>query len=268
MTLYRNGDGSLIRNGDGSLATSSDCCCVDTECPCCYYAITILRDAGDALTVRHSSPTCTIGADTTMSALQCGNETFVLTPGAEDGCTCYATFASDIDYYDTDPCFQQFYTEAGMAQICNYNPPGPGTGQEIHIGTMSFREVLTVSLCYDPCGTVSVVINHKVYCNFGVYIFDTPPPLVGPVTHTWVDVSTDLIFDSTWTWTDIDAPNCETDFDIGPPTSETLAGDYTKTWGTGFINCGGSSSFTVTIPGACSATGLTLIGGGTPCDCE
>lgn len=253
---------------DGVPAMST-CCCCSTECPCCYYGLTIKRDAGPTFAVRTSTAFCSLSADTIAYAHQCDDETFALTLDATppDGCTCYASFSSDSNNYSSEPCFQQYYTEAALDQVCNYNPPGPGTGQEIHYGTMSFREVFTLTFCYDPCGTATVSLNHKVYCNFGVYVFDSPPPLSGAITHTFVSVSTDLVLDSTWTWSGVTCPNCESLADLGAPTSETLAPDYTKTWGTAFTNCGGSSSFTVTIPGACEATGLELIGGGTPCEC-
>lgn len=252
----------------GGVPAMADACCCSTDCPCCYYAVQINRDAGSTFAVRQmTTGFCTLGPDTIAYPFQCDDETFVLVAGTSGGCTCYGSYSSDTNAYSSDPCAQQYYTESALDQICNYNPPGPGTGQEIHYGTMSFREVYTVTFCYDPCGTATVSINHKVYCNFGVYVFDSPPPILGPITHTFVSVSTDLVLDSTWTWTGVTCPNCESLADLGTPTSETLAPDYTKTWGTAFTNCGGSSSFTVTIPGACTATGLTLIGGGTPCDC-
>lgn len=253
----------------GGVPAMADACCCSTDCPCCYYAITIKRGSGATFAARIGTAFCTLSADTAIPAFQCDDETFALTLDVTppDGCTCYGTFDSDLDDYSSDPCLQQYYTESSLDQVCNYNPPGPGTGQEIHYGTMSFREVLTVSVCYDPCGTITVSVAHKVYCNFGVYVLDSPPPITGPITHTFVSISTDLVLDSTWTWTGVACPNCESLADLGAPTSETLAPDYTKTWGTAFTHCGGSSSFTLTIPGACSATGLEMIGGGTPCDC-
>jgi hypothetical protein len=250
----------------GGVPALADACCCSTSCPCCYYAITIKRGSGSTITVRQNNSFCTITSDFSLPAFQCGDETFVLTPGTSGGCTCYATYSSDTNEYSALPCLQQYYTESALDQVCNYNPPGPGTGVETHVGTMSFRDVFTVTLCYDPCGTVVATINHKVYCNFGVWVHDEPPAIVGPITDTWVDVSTDLVLDSTWTWNKA-APNCTADYDIGTPTSSTLASAYSKTWGTAYSNCGGSSSFTVSIPGACAATGLVLVGGGTPCAC-
>lgn len=265
----------MLSNGkllmvDGKLSTNLNCCCGDV-CPCCYYALTINRGAGSTFAVRvPTTGFCTISADTIANPFHCGVETFGLTLDTispPEGCVCYGEYNSDTNEYTADPCLQQYYTESALDQICNYNPPGPGTGVEIHYGTMSFREVITITACYDPCGTATVSINHKVYCQFGVRIDDTPPPLAGPPTITWQLISTDLVAESTWTWTDVDCPNCESIADLGAPTSETLASAYTKTWGYAFANCGGSSSFTVTIPAACSATSLELLGSGVPCEC-
>lgn len=258
----------------GGVPAMADACCCSTDCPCCYYAITIKRDAGATFTIRgggQQSPCdITTTTDAEHPAFQCGDETFPLTLDTispPEGCTCYGEYNSDVSYYDSDPCSQTFYLPSSEDDVCNYNPPGPGTGVETHVGAVSIREVITATVCYDPCGTITIEINHKVYMNFGVWVHDEPPPLVGSVTDTFVSISTDLVLDSTWTWTGVTCPNCESLADLGAPTSETLAPDYTKTWGTAFTNCGGSSSFTLTIPGACSATGLELIGGGTPCDC-
>ncbi len=251
----------------GVVAMADDCCC-DTTCPCCYYGLEIQRGA-DTFNVRFvDEVACTLGPDSTAQWYHCGDEAYVMTSGTLGGCTCYLTYDLDYNMYSTDPCKQQFYTESSLDQICNYNPPGPGTGTETHIGTMAFREVITATFCYDPCGTVTVSINHKLYCRFGVWIHDEPPPTLGIVTDTWVNVSTDLVADSTWTWTGVTAPNCTANYDLGAPTSETLATSYSKTWGTTYANCGGSSSFSVTLPAACSATGLILLGGGSPCNCS
>ncbi len=260
VTLYRHADGFIIRNPDGTLATDPNCCCPETDCPCCYHSITLHRGSGGTMTLRVHVGACALSADQTVQAIQCDDETFVLTKSTVEGCTCYMSLATDTDAYSTDPCGQQYYTPD--EDVCTY------TGTETHTGTMSFREVIDITVCYDPCGEVDITINHKVYCQFGVWIHDEPDPF-SPVDDTWVaDGSPILVLDSTYEWAGVEAPNCTADYNIGAPTTQDVAPDYgPHTWGTAFLNCGGSSSFTVTIPGGCDATGLSLLGGGTPCDC-
>jgi len=271
MSIQFIGD-QILFDGD-DVAMDPDCCC-DTVCPCCYYAIQILRDDGTPFAVRQMiTGFCALGPDTTANPFQCGDETFVLeldTISPPEGCVCYGDFSSDTNAYSVLACSQQYYTESSQDDVCNYTRSGK-PGVERHTGTMSFRHVYNVTFCYDPCGTATVSINHKVYCNFGVLIHDEPPPAF-PVTDTWVDISTELIYDSTWTWTSVTTTNCTTNPDVGTTTSSSLAStDFTKTWGTTFINaaygCSTPSSFTVVIPKPCPATGLILIGGGTPCEC-
>lgn len=274
MTLYRNADGSLLRNDTGGLANDENCCC-DGSCPCCYWGVQILRPSGTLLTVRQIATACALGSDFAWgrSEFICGNETFLMPTGAPvDGCLCTMDFDDDANLYGSDECDQESYTESALDVVCNYNPPGPGTGTETHIGTMSFREVISVRVCYDPCGTIDITISHKVYCQFGVRREDVPPPLVGTPFQDWVPYSTDLVLDATYVWSGVTCPNCESGFDIGPPTSYTPAASYSKTWGAAFMQSTyctspSSSSFTVVIPGSCAATGLKVIGGGTACEC-
>lgn len=271
VPILRGGQHILV---GGVPSINEECCCDPGTCPCCYYGIQILRPTGDVMTVRQIALGCELSADyaADYTRFMCGNETILMPTGdAVEGCLCTMDFDDDTGVITASTeCDQQFYTESALDVVCNYNPPGPGTGTETHIGTMSFREILTVRVCYDPCGTIDVTINHKVYCQFGVRREDVPPPLVGPVFSDWVFYSLDLVLDVTYEWMGVTCPNCVDLADLGAPTSYTPAADYTKTWGAPYINstyCTTPSPFTVTIPGSCAATGLKLLGGGTPCEC-
>jgi len=275
MSIQFIGD-QILFDGD-IVAMDPDCCC-DTVCPCCYYAIQMIRGDGPTWDVRGNLPSpCDVNSvpDVSWNALQCGSETFSLvldTISPPEGCVCYGTFDSDFNYYNANPCLQQIKISASQDDVCNYTRSGK-PGVETHVGTLSLRHVYSVTFCYDPCGTTAVTINHKIYGEFGVWIHDEPPLLLGPVTDTFVSVSIELIYDSTWMWSGVTTTNCTVNPDLGGTTSSSLAStDFTKTWGTTFINaaygCSTPSSFTVVIPKPCPATGLILIGGGTPCDCE
>ena len=274
MSIYFVGDQILFFGDD--VAMDAACCC-DTVCPCCYYGIQIKRGSGASTPIRGLPlGTCVIGSypDTVGYAMQCGDETFLLTmdPTPPEGCVCYGSYYSDTNNHTANPCEQAWKTPPAEDQVCNYTmavPKGPNAGIETHIGTVTFQHIYTVSFCYDPCGTCTISINHKIYGRFGVWVHDEPPPLIGPVTDNLVVVYSDeLMFDSTWTWTGVTTTNCTVNPDLGPATSESLsATDYTKTWGTAYTNCGGSSSFTMTFAKPCVSTGMILLGGGAPCEC-
>jgi hypothetical protein len=226
------------------------------------------------MTVRQIAIDCKLSEDypAGYTSFMCGDETYLMPTGtAAEGCLCTMDYDDDTGVITASTeCDQSFYTESALDDVCDYDPPLSGVGKETHIGTMSFREVLTVRVCYDPCGTIDVTINHKVYCQFGVRRENVPPPIVDPPVSDWVFHSLDLVLDATYTWTDVTCPNCEDLADLGPPTGYIEAEPYEKTWGASYLAstyCTTPSSFTVTIPGSCAATGLRLLGGGTPCDC-
>jgi hypothetical protein len=275
-------NGKLLMVG-GKLSTNLDCCCEGT-CPCCYSTFQILRGTKSPISVRNNVLECFGGSTTTgdLYSFLCDDETYsfgVENPvTSSESCVCLREVTITTSYYgeslplpDHDsPCYQQYQTTD--EDVCNFNPPGPGVGVETHYGAFNFREVIDLSLCYDPCGTIDVTIRHRVYARWGVIRDSQPPPIAGsPVQDFYETDADELIFDAKWEWIGVTCPNCEELPDLGAPTSYTPAADFTKTWGAPFINstyCGTPSSFTITIPGSCAATGLILYGAnGTPCDC-
>lgn len=275
IKLIRKGT-KLLRTAGGKLTKDLDCCC--GECPCCWQSsITILRDDTTPTWTRASATpgtgfgcVFTDGGDMgAAGAMQCSDETFALSIDLTPACQCQWRHDSDVNYYDTRPCYQQFYTEAAEDGVCDYGPVG-ALGMETHKGTWSFRHVISINMCYDQCGLMNITISHKIYCEFGVYVLDVPTSPISPITENWYSDGTPvLIQDSLWAWVDIPTPTCGSEYTLPAPDLAdcVLAAAYTKTWGRAYTNCGGASSFTRTFPAACAATGLTLNGTGDECTC-